>query len=97
MGLRLHSNICPIGLGTPSIGLANGHPKVNDLYYELDFSEQVVSVQQSGFSEQLLRSVEQTISNQGIIQDQYEEIVQTLDQDLRSFHTDIQELTKSRY
>jgi polysaccharide pyruvyl transferase WcaK-like protein len=95
MGLRFHSNVCPIGLATPSIGLANGHPKVNDLYHELGYPDRTVSVHQAGFADRLLKQVEQTIANTTTIQDQYTRTTESLRRELAAFHAQIGELIRS--
>lgn len=89
MGLRLHSNICPIGIQTPSIGLANGHPKVNDLYDGLGLSDRIVAVHEQQFTKKLIRTVEQTLDDSATIEERYAEISQNLEQDLDEFHSKI--------
>lgn len=92
MGLRLHSNVCPFGLGTPSIGLANGHPKVAALYRELGYSDRTVAVNQDGFAERLAHDVERTVADRTDICEQYRRKTESLERELAAFHERIADL-----
>lgn len=92
MGLRFHSNVCSVGLRTPSIGLTSGHPKVNGLYDELGFPDRTVDVHRPGFSDRLLRNVDRTLSNREQIQRQYGETTESLRDELVGFHERVMEL-----
>ena len=43
--MRFHANVCPIGLGTPTIGLVN-YPQVKLLYEELNLENRFVDVRE---------------------------------------------------
>lgn len=92
MGLRLHSNVCPIGLGTPSIGLENGHPKVADLYAELGYPERTIPVHRSGFPEELINIVEDTLENNQEIKKGYKAKKKSLKREINEFHEVIGDL-----
>lgn len=94
MGLRLHSNVCSFGLGTPSIGLTSGHPKVNDLYRELGYAERTVAVHRDGWSKRLAYEVEKTIADRASIRERYEQSTESLERELKNFHKKIGELVK---
>lgn len=53
---RFHANVCPIGMGVPTIGLVN-YRQVRELYNELE-SNSFVDVRESGFDDKLLEKVE---------------------------------------
>ncbi|WP_323754040.1 polysaccharide pyruvyl transferase family protein [Marinobacter sp.] len=66
-GMRFHANVCPIGLGTPSIGLATTE-KLFDLYEELKMPERVVNAQTPGFAEQALSLAKSSLTSyQGVL------------------------------
>lgn len=52
VGMRFHANVCPIGLGRPTIGLAS-YPQITYLYQELDFPQGCVDVTKAGFAQEL--------------------------------------------
>lgn len=52
MGMRFHSNVCPIGMGIPTIGL-NSYRQIELLYEELSFPDGWVDVSSPGFEEAL--------------------------------------------
>lgn len=95
MGLRFHSNVCPIGLETPSIGLANGHPKVKCLYDTLGLSHQCVSVHNEGFVKKLLPLALEAIEEGKHISEKYRHLKYDLKNDLASFHYSIADLIQS--
>lgn len=96
MGLRFHSNVCPIGLQTPSIGLANGHPKVQSLYDSLELSNRCISVSHAEFETELLSYTLKTLENTCQISDTYQDITTSLQEDIAEFHNDIEKLLHTR-
>lgn len=53
---RFHANVCPIGMGVPTIGLVN-YRQVRELYNELG-SDSFVDVSEYGFDDKLLEKIE---------------------------------------
>lgn len=92
MGLRFHANVCSIGLETPSIGLANGHPKVGDLYQNVGCADRLVDVSTADFSRELLELVEDSIERAPAISERYQQVRNNLSTELRSFHQRIEHL-----
>ena len=61
MGMRFHSNVCPFGLETPSIGLVS-HDQLDGLYQELG-SEDYVRIQDSNFGSKLKEKISYILKN----------------------------------
>lgn len=93
LSARLHGNVVPIGLGTPTLGLGNGHPKVSDLYKELGYEERVVNIHKPGFSDPLISSVEKTLNNRDEISGEYTKRINNLRDNIEEFYNNICELT----
>lgn len=53
LGTRFHANVCPIGLGTPTIGLSN-YRQIDKLYQEIHMENACVKVNEKGFSTNLI-------------------------------------------
>lgn len=53
LGMRFHANVCPIGMGVPTLGLLS-YPQVELLYRELDLADRLVDVRVPGFERELL-------------------------------------------
>lgn len=56
MGMRFHANVCPIGMGKPTIGL-NSYPQIKFLYEELGYPDGCIDVSRAGFKEPLISRV----------------------------------------
>mgnify|MGYP000592670328 CR=1 FL=1 len=95
MGLRFHANVCSIGLETPSIGLANGHPKVGDLYRSIDCADRLVDVSSGTFRSELLDVAEDSIDKAPSISGRYREVRTELSADLRDAHRRIERLLEA--
>jgi len=61
MGMRFHSNVCPFGLGTPSIGLVS-HDQLDGLYAELE-SDSFVKIQDKKFGDKLKQKIIYILAN----------------------------------
>lgn len=57
LGMRFHANVCPIGMGVPTLGLLN-YPQVAHLYEELDMTDRIVDVRHAGFGKRLVDAVQ---------------------------------------
>lgn len=70
-GMRFHTNVCSIGLYTPTIGLVS-YPKLFDLYEELNMPDRVVTVNRSGFERDLQNKMEETLSEKNALKRRYQ-------------------------
>jgi polysaccharide pyruvyl transferase WcaK-like protein len=77
LGPRFHANVCPIGLGTPSIGLVTTE-KLVDLYDELGMPDRIIDTQTPGFSNALLQLARATIKSDIQIRADYAALRETL-------------------
>lgn len=93
-GLRFHANVCPIGLGTPSIGLATTE-KLFDLYEELEMPQRVVDAQIPGFAQQALTLAASTLANYQDILSQYSSVKNKLDRQAQTTYQKMAELAAS--
>ena len=62
LAMRFHANVCPIGLGRPTLGLAC-YPQILNLYGELNQIDRLVDVSKPGFSDSLILAVSQALDN----------------------------------
>jgi len=92
LGMRLHANVCPIGLETPCIGLSNGHPKVGDLYRNLGLFDRIVPVHEPDFASALEETVTTTIDAPDEVSQAYRKTVDTLRPTVDGFHERIESL-----
>lgn len=86
IGMRFHSNVCPIGLGTPTIGLTAEYPKVEHMYGEIGMPERSIRVSRDGFQTELHRKLKNSVENQSSISSRYGDIRMELKTELDSFH-----------
>ena len=54
LGMRFHANVCPLGMGIPTVGMCN-YPQIKHLYHEIGMSDGYVDVAVPGFSADLQR------------------------------------------
>ena len=92
IGLRFHSNVCPIGLGTPTIGLNNGHPKVRDLYISIGLDNRCISVHKRGFHSELSSLVNDSIDHGQSISKKYNLVTASMRSEISRFHQKIVEI-----
>lgn len=64
LAMRFHANVCPIGLGIQTLGLAC-YPQITNLYLELGQTDRLVDVSQPGFSVTLAKTIAQALSRPG--------------------------------
>lgn len=95
MGMRFHSNVPPIGLTVPSIGLSS-YPQIKNLYTELGLTERAVCVNERGFEEPLQNLIFDTLDQRPGIVEEYNSVNNSLEEDLAEFHSEIQKLVASR-
>jgi len=81
MGTRFHTNVCSIGLNTPSIGLVS-YPKLKDLYEELNLLNRIVEINQYGFQKTLLTKMEETLKNKKSIKLEYSSLKKELENEM---------------
>lgn len=53
LAMRFHANVCPLGMGVQTLGLAC-YPQISNLYAELNQSFRAVDVSRPGFSDALI-------------------------------------------
>lgn len=82
LGTRFHANVCPIGMGIQTFGMA-AYPQINNLYAELGQPERAIMVSEPGFGEKLLFPVSKALSRQQAIE-QTPDDAMVLVRDLRS-------------
>lgn len=62
LGMRFHANVCPIGMGVETFGLAN-YPQITQLYAELGQSHRAVDVTKPCFGQELVTKIETVLSD----------------------------------
>ena len=77
LGMRFHANVCPIGIGTPTIGLVN-YPQVKLLYEELNLENRFVDVREKGFKEKIIENSKIDLANSDSIKIKYKKIKEDL-------------------
>ncbi len=70
IGMRFHSNLCAIGMGIPSLGLA-GHGQISSLYDELGLSERCIKLDDRQFVGELWGKLNVTLQMLDSIKKQY--------------------------
>jgi len=95
LGPRFHANVCPIGLGTPSIGLVTTE-KLVDLYEELGITERLINAQTPGFSTFLLQLAESTIESKVRISDEYRTLRENLCNQSNAVYRTVAELVNQQ-
>jgi polysaccharide pyruvyl transferase WcaK-like protein len=71
--MRFHSNLCAIGMGIPSLGLA-GHEQISSLYDELGLSARCIRLDDRQFVGKLLDKLNDTLQMLESIKEQYASI-----------------------
>lgn len=92
IGTRFHANVCPIGLGVPTLGLIS-YPQIEGLYRELGLSDQTVVCDKIGFESVLSDKIDTTLEREYAVRVRYETIVDKLEDELLMFNA----LLKERY
>ncbi len=64
MGMRFHANVCPMALGTNTIGL-NCYPQIENLYRGLNLGDQLLDISHPGFEAEAVRLAEQALADTG--------------------------------
>lgn len=84
IGMRFHANICPIGLGTPSIGLET-FPILGPLYKSLGIAEQnIIAYHTDDLEERLYNKIKNTLKNSASVRKQYSDIKNNLNSDIET-------------
>ncbi|MFQ5423424.1 MAG: polysaccharide pyruvyl transferase family protein [Phycisphaerae bacterium] len=94
LGMRFHANVCPIGLGVPTVGLIT-HPQVAALYRELDLSERAVVANDGEFGRRIGPLIAETLSNAEDIRRRYARLRERLVADTERFHVKIRNLLET--
>lgn len=89
IGMRFHANVCPIGLGTPSIGLGT-FPMIKSLYQSLNVSEQFIQAEAGDqFEQSLYCLIKASINDQDKIRAKYHRMKDQLNAMNSAFHAKI--------
>lgn len=84
LGMRFHTNVCSIGLNTPTIGLVS-YPKLYDLYEELGLLDRLVHVNMGGFPNKLYEMIIDSLKNKKQIEKRYQKLQTSLELDISCF------------
>lgn len=63
LAMRFHANVCPLGMGVPTLGLVC-YPQIDHLYRELNLSALAVDVTSAGFSARLIDQAQLALSGE---------------------------------
>lgn len=85
LGMRFHANVCPIGLGVPTIGLVT-HPQVENLYHELGIPERALRADADDLAGRLGEMIEDAFVNRRNITAQYNALRARLEEETVRFH-----------
>lgn len=88
VGMRFHANVCAIGMGIPTIGLA-GHEQIVALYRELGLSDRCIVVNTAGFVSELDQCLRQTIRRQLSVRKKYRDIRAQLVKESQQYVRDV--------
>ena len=88
LGMRFHANVCPIGLGVPTVGLST-YPQIDRLYRELGLDERVVDVTTPDFATELVAKTRSSLADSERIGARYQQISRDLEAGTREFHAHI--------
>ena len=91
IGMRFHANVCPIGLGTPSIGLTT-FPMTGDLYGELGIPERALDPNDDDFAPAFEGLVTDSLANGDGVRARYADIRLRLEDQINAFHSKIRAL-----
>lgn len=92
IGTRFHANVCPIGMGIPTIGLDSYH-QIKNLYNDLGLHDRAVACDRAGFESLLSDMIDESLEKEYIIRARYELLSDRLKDELLLFN----DLIKERY
>lgn len=84
LGMRFHTNVCSIGMGKVTIGLAS-YPKILDLYEEVGLLDRVVKINEIGFDEILFDKIKESFINKKALEIKTKKTVEKLKYDSEYF------------
>lgn len=94
IGMRFHANVCPIGLGVPTIGLIT-HVQIENLYRELGMPERSLRADADDFKQRLETMIEEVFLNADAISRSYKALTARLEDDVSRFHGKIRALVRN--
>jgi len=92
IGMRFHANLCPIAVGTPSIGLKT-FPMIEHLYDSLGLSEHLIAPKSATFEKDLLSLVRKLLRSSENISSKYNVITKDLESKTKKFIKKIYQMT----
>jgi len=91
LGMRFHANVCPIGMGVPTIGLAS-YRKLADVYEELGLESRCVWTHDSTFPEAVAELIYSTGSDEAALRTRYASIGRDLLETATGFYQNLRPL-----
>ncbi len=85
IGMRLHANVVPIGLGVPSIGLST-FPMTADVYRECGIPERALDPGAADFEDRLRTLIADSLADPEPVRRRYAEVRARLVEQARNFH-----------
>lgn len=74
IAMRFHANVCPIGFGVRTIGLAT-YPQIENVFEEIDLPEYVLDVSNPGFKVDLFNKIKSVLGkDQNEIDEMYKDV-----------------------
>lgn len=85
VGMRFHANVCPIGLGVPTIALVT-HPQIAALYDELDMPHRALRALAPDFADRLKIMIAEALADPEPIRREYGRRCRELRAEVDAFH-----------
>jgi len=90
LGMRFHANVCPIGLGAPTLGLAC-YPQIDGLYDEIGQPDRRIAVNEDDFETRLETAIERSFAEGDAVRRRYAGLNFELANRIDRFHARIRE------
>lgn len=88
VAMRFHGNVCPIGMGIPTIGLA-GHEQIMSLYKEIGILDRCVVVDNINFKDELIQKIDLSLKNKKQIQNKYKILCDNINRESDTYFANI--------
>lgn len=93
IGMRYHSNICSIAMGTPTIGIVT-LPKHKMLYEKINMNDRLFDVNLSPFADELLKKTENLFLNYNKFKHENMELIKQLKTHINDYIIEIKKMLK---
>jgi len=94
VGMRFHGNVCPIGMGVPTLGLGT-HPQLPGLYDELGLQEHCMDVLEDDFEDMFFMRVIDILGRLSEVNARYKKVARDLDEQTTLFQAKMKKLILS--